>query len=300
MLKRVDLHTHSTISDGTYTPEELMEYAAEKGLSAIALTDHDTTDGLERAAKHIKEKNLELELVPGIEISSLYNLDDETLSASESLGFTGKYRQRTKEIHVVGLFIDYHDDKLQDRLKEFKTLRTERNNEMCKRLTEASMPVSYEILQSENRGAVITRAHYAKYLLKKGYIKNISEAFEKYIGEGCPCFVQKKTASPFEVCKIILEAHGVPVLAHPLLYRLDEKELRTLITGMKEAGLIGIEALYATYSPEEERFVKKLASEYDLKISGGSDFHGANKAQDLGTGFGNLFIPQDVLEKLRK
>ena len=132
-------------------------------------------------------------------------------------------------------------------------------------------------------------------------MKSIKEAFEKYIGEGCPCYVPREKVTPVDAVRMIREAEGVPVLAHPMLYRLPDADLRVLLRTMKEAGLVGIEAIYPTHTEADERYIRKLAQEFDLRISGGSDFHGENKpGLDLATGYGHLFVPEDLLEKLRE
>ncbi|MBR0164508.1 MAG: PHP domain-containing protein [Lachnospiraceae bacterium] len=280
----VDLHTHTNKSDGTYTPRELMDYAVQKGLKAIAITDHDTTDGIDEAFDHIREKNLLLELIPGTEFSTVWQMEE-----------------REQEIHVVGLFVDYKQDAYAAHLKGYIESRVVRNRKMCELLTQAGMPVTPEALEEANPGAVITRAHFGRYLLEQGYVRTRKEAFDRYIGEGCPCFIPRRKVTPFEAVRVILHAGGVPVLAHPMLYHLTEEELRRLAREMKEAGLVGIEALYSTHTREEERLIRRIAKEYDLCVSGGSDFHGANKpGLDLATGYGSLFVPDDILETLRQ
>lgn len=278
-MKKVDLHTHSTASDGTFSPTELVDLAVQKGLSAIALTDHDTVDGLEEAIRHSKEKYPDFELVPGIEYSTVRD---------------------GKDVHIVGLYIDYKDEEYRAGLQRFIDSRTERNRKICKKLTEAGMPVTYEELVEANPGAVITRAHFGRFLLAKDYVKSISEAFDRFIGDRCPCYVPREKITPQMAIEQILKAKGVPILAHPVLYGLGKDAMDELVHEMKDAGVVGIEALYATYTPQDERDMKALAEKYDLLISGGSDFHGSNKPHiDLGTGTGRLSIPYDYLEKIK-
>lgn len=274
----VDLHVHSTKSDGSYTPSELVTYALEKGLTAFALTDHDTTDGIDEALKAAEGKPIEV--IPGIEFSSEYE---------------------GKDIHIVGLYIDYQSDFFKRRLVNFVNGRIIRNKEMCRRLTEHSMPVTYEELTSEFPDSVITRSHYAKYLLNHGYTKSLKEAFDRYIGDNCPCFVPRKKITPMRAVEIILKAGGIPILAHPILYHMSDARLEKLVATLKDMGLLGIEAVYSTYSPSEERQMRTLAAKYDLCISGGSDFHGnAKPGLDLATGYGKLFIPEEILINLKK
>lgn len=277
-MKAIDLHVHSTKSDGSYTPAELVNYALEKGLAAFALTDHDTTDGLDEALAAASGKDIEV--IPGIEFSSEYE---------------------GRDIHIVGLYIDYHSDFFKRRLVHFVNGRILRNQEMCRRLADHGIPVSYEALTAEFPDCVITRAHYARYLLNHGYVKSLSEAFERYIGDHAPCFVPRKKITPMRAVEIIRKAGGFPILAHPMLYHMGTAQLEKLVASLKEIGLMGIEAIYSTHTPSDERKIRALAQKYDLCISGGSDFHGTAKpGLDLGTGYGKLFVPYDVLTTIKE
>lgn len=274
----VDLHVHSNKSDGSFTPAELVDYALEKGLSAFALTDHDTTDGIDEALRAARGKPLEV--IPGIEFSSEY---------------------KGQDIHIVGLYIDYKSDFFKRRLVNFVNGRTIRNREMCRRLTDHGFPVTYEELMAEFPDCVITRAHYARFMQSRGYVKTVKEAFDKYIGDGCPCFIPRKKITPMRAVEIILKAGGFPILAHPLLYRLSFGELEELVFLLKKMGLQGLEALYSSHTPADERKMRSLAAKYDLCISGGSDFHGiAKPGLDLATGYGKLFIPEEVLTHIKE
>lgn len=276
-MNTVDLHVHSTRSDGSYTPTELVNYAIEKGLSAFALTDHDTTAGLSEALAAAEGKDITV--IPGIEFSSEYE---------------------GRDIHIVGLYIDYTSDFFKRRLEAFVNGRIIRNQEMCKRLGQHGIDITYDQLLSEFPGSVITRAHYATYLFKYGYTKSLKEAFERYIGDHAPCFVSRKKITPMRAIEIILKAGGLPILAHPMLYHMSGARLDHLVSELKEVGLAGIEAIYSTHSPSEEREIRKLAAKYDLLISGGSDFHGnAKPGLDLGTGYGKLFVPEEVQRGLK-
>lgn len=277
-MRIVDLHVHSTKSDGSYTPSELVSYAIEKGLSAFALTDHDTTDGLAEA--FAAAMNKPVEVIPGIEFSTEYE---------------------GKDVHIIGLDIQYEEPHFKEQLIAFQNSRTVRNEKMCARLREAGIDISYESLLTEFPGSVITRAHYAKYLLAHGYIKNMTEAFERYIGDNCPYFVPREKVTPVQAVQLVLQAGGIPILAHPPLYHMGKDRLDLLVCSLARAGLIGIEAVYSTYTPSEERDMKRLARKYNLCISGGSDFHGTTKpGLDLAVGYGRLFIPEEILTNLRK
>ena len=280
-MRGIDLHTHSKCSDGTYSIKELMDYAHEKNLAAIALTDHDTVDGLDEASSYVKENYPDMEFVPGIEFSTV---------------------EEGKDVHIVGLYIDHHNEEFKKKLGQFIDSRTVRNKKMCRKLSEeAGIPISYEELTGSFPGAVLTRAHYAKFMVDRGYAKSRNEVFDKYIGDNCPYYVEREKISPEEAISYVLEAGGVPVLAHPILYHLSDRKLDALVARLKNAGLKGIEAIYSTYSPSEERRIKELAAKYDLLISGGSDFHGANKPKiDLGIGMGKLFVPEDLLIPIKK
>lgn len=278
-MKTVDLHVHSNKSDGTFSPSELVDLALQKGLSAFALTDHDTTAGLDEAISYAEGRNIEV--IPGIEFSTEY---------------------KGKDIHVLGLAIDYKAPVFAERIQAFVDSRIERNRKMCANLTEAGIDISYEKLLSEFPGAVITRAHYGRYLLEHGYVKSLPEAFERYVGDHCPYFVPREKVTPSQAVELILQANGLPILAHPTLYHMGKDALQTLVHLLKEAGLIGIEAVYSTYSAGEEREMRQLASRNGLLISGGSDFHGTNKpGLELATGYhGKLVIPYDIWERLKE
>lgn len=282
----IDLHVHSNRSDGSFSPKELVDYAIKKGLSAFALTDHDTVDGLEEAMRYAEElrktqgTQMIPEVIPGIELSTEYE---------------------GRDVHILGLSIDYHNPAFCAYLKDFVASRNARNEKMCSLLAGAGISISYAALQEEFPDAVITRAHYAKYLLNHGYVKSMNEAFERYIGDRCPYFVPREKVSPEMAVELILNAGGIPILAHPILYHMSDARLDTLVARLKAIGLIGIEAIYSTYHPAEERQIRKLADKYRLRISGGSDFHGANKpGLDLGNGYGKLYVPDEVWTNLQK
>lgn len=281
-MSDIDLHTHTTASDGTFSPTELIDYAVSKGLSSIAITDHDTIAGIDEAierASYYEKQGINIEVIPGIEFStSMYN----------------------KDIHIVGLFIDYKGDYFQGRLNHFAASRTRRNVEMCRRLTEHGMPITYEELVAEFPLSSISRANVAALLLKKGYVKSIKEAFERFIGDHAPCYVPRKKLSPYRAIEIIRKAGGYPIFAHPMLTALSQSTMETLISTMTAFGLRGIEGVYSTYSQSDERQVRTWAAKYNLCISGGSDFHGKIKPDiDLGTGRGNLYICKDILNKIK-
>ncbi len=283
-MRPVDLHTHTCKSDGSLTPTQLVDYAREKGLAAVAITDHDTTDGLDEAlsyAASLSQKGIPCpEVIPGIEFST-------------------KYEQ--KDVHIVGLYISYDAPAFQDRLDAFVNSRVNRNHKMCQNLQTAGIDITFDKLQAENPGAVITRAHYATYLLEHGYVKSRPDAFAQYLGDHTKYFVPREKVTPAQAVELILQANGIPILAHPTLYHMGNDRLCALVASLKEVGLMGIEAFYSTYTSQDERDMRRIADRYDLLLSGGSDFHGANKPKlDLGTGYGKLFIPEEIWERIKE
>ena len=275
-MRAIDQHTHSNNSDGTFSVKELIDRAHDKGLAAIALTDHDTVDGVDEAIEYAASKYPDLEVIPGVELST------------EGEG---------REVHIVGLYIDNHDKEFVEGLSAFIESRTTRNKKMCKKLSEeAGIPISYEALTEEFPDTVITRAHFAKFMVDRGYVNSRAEVFDRYIGDHCPYYVGREKITPEDAIRSILKAKGVPVFAHPILCRFGDDRLDDFVGRLKGAGLVGIEAVYSTYERRDEIQIKELAKKYDLLVSGGSDFHGANKPDiDLGTGCGKLFVPEDLL-----
>lgn len=274
----IDLHVHSLKSDGSLSPAELVAHAAGKNICAIALTDHDTIDGLDEALN--AAKGLDIEIIPGIELSTEYE---------------------NRDIHILGLYIDYHSPSFCKYLEKFCNSRTLRNKKMCEKLAEAGVDITYELLCEMFPDSVLTRSHYAEYLLLTGHVKSRKEAFERYVGDHASCFVPREKVTPMQAVSLILTAGGIPVLAHPMLYRMSSARLDTLVSKLTEAGLMGIEAIYCSHTAAEEREVRALAAKYNLLISGGSDFHGNAKPDiDLACGYGSLYIDESILEKIKK
>lgn len=277
-MQAIDLHVHSTFSDGTLTPSQLVDLAVKSNLEAFALTDHDTTDGIKEALE--ASEAYDLEVIPGIEFSTEY---------------------KKKDIHILGYYINPYNETFKAKVLEFRESRENRNRKMCDKLNEMGLEINYDEFIAEFPDSVITRAHYAKYLLNHGKIKYIDEAFEKYIGDDCPGFIPREKITPSEAVSLIISCGGIPVLAHPILYKLPDSELESLVASLKKSGLKGIETIYSTYSNTDERLIRKLASKYKLLITGGSDFHGNNKPNlSLGCGRGDLFIPTKLLPPLKK
>ncbi|MDE5718371.1 MAG: PHP domain-containing protein [Lachnospiraceae bacterium] len=282
-MKRIDLHTHTCKSDGSYTPTELVDYAIEKNLAAVAITDHDSIEGLDEAISHaaaLTERGLpSVEVIPGIEFSTKYEKQD---------------------VHIVGLYISYDSGDFKRALHGFVNSRLNRNLKMCENLQSAGIDITYEKLLHMYPDAVITRAHYASYLLEHRYVKSRQDAFARYLGDHTKYFVPREKVTPSQAVELILRAGGVPILAHPPLYHMGNARLDTLVSLLKADGLMGIEVFYSTYSNQDVRDMQRLADKYDLLVSGGSDFHGANKpGLDLGCGYGRLFVPEETLFKIK-
>lgn len=278
-MKLIDLHVHSTVSDGTLTPTELALYASEKGLSAIALTDHDTIDGIAECQK--KGEELGLAVIPGIEFAAHYN---------------------EIEIHILGYFIDPQNSLLKQKIKTILARRHTRNLQMlkqCEALGFYFNEADKALLTDPY--VVATRAHFANAFFHKGYVQTRAEAFEKYLNRGKPCYVQRQRCTPEECIATIHAAGGLAVLAHPLSYHLTEEELDTLLSDLKSKGLDGLETLYCTHHSDEVLHLLQHCLKYKLLPTGGSDFHGDNKPDlDLGNGYGQLAIPYNLLEGLLK
>lgn len=276
--RMIDMHVHSSASDGTYAPAALVAEAKKAGLCAMALTDHDTMDGVEEAAAAAKE--LGIELVPGVEISTEY---------------------RGHEIHVLGYYPSPEYPRLKAMLEEFRDFRSTRNVQMVKRLQEEGFSITMEQLTEKFPDSVLTRAHMARFLCESGQIADTRTAFAQYLGENCCCYIERPKISPTEAVHLIREAGGLAVLAHPVLYSLEEHELKEMIAEMKEAGMCGLEAVYSENTAEDEAHMKKLAEAFGLAVTGGSDFHGQNKPDiKLGTGKGSLHIPYAFLQSLKE
>ena len=273
----IDLHTHTTASDGTFSPGGLVRLAAEKGLTALAVTDHDTTDGI-AAARYQAEKS-GVAFASGIEISAQFT-DDCTM-------------------HILGYFIDEKDRSFIDALLFLKDARKERNPKIIERLNDAGVPITLNDVLAESGGGEVGRPHFARALVKKGHVKTIADAFERYLAKGASCYVDKKRLSPADAVDLIRRAGGVPALAHPGSLNLSPEELARTVEELAGWGLMGIECYYYNHTPQETEGYVALARDFGLVPTGGTDFHGKNRPKiKLGTGTGGLDIPHEVFERL--
>lgn len=276
----IDLHTHSYCSDGTFSPEGLVVLAKKQGLRAIALTDHDTIDGLEQFL--MAGEKYHIETIPGIELAA----------KCESF--------HQPELHIVGLGFDPKAPVWAEQTETMRKNRQNRNIEMASQLTKIGLPVTIEEVLQMAGGEIITRAHFANILLKKGYVYTREEAFSKYLSQGLPGYVPKILSTPAECIQTIHLAGGISILAHPTLYNLAQDQLDSLCSQLVPLGLDGIECFYSTYTPSQRKNMMKLAKKHQLCPSGGSDFHGENKPYiALGKGKGNLSIPYALWETMK-
>ncbi|MBS4960809.1 MAG: PHP domain-containing protein [Clostridiales bacterium] len=274
----IDLHTHSTFSDGTKTPAEIVQLAQERNLAAVALTDHDTVLGIPAFLE--AGKTSPIETIAGIELAAEYE---------------------GTEIHIVGLFVDPNSSAFQQFNETVQKNREKRNLLMVEKLTSLGYHISYEDVLSEAGGHVITRAHFARALVHHSYVSTKNEAFEKILGNDKAGYVKRILPSPESCLDIIAKSGGISVLAHPTLYHFDEFQILRLCTYLKSLGLTAVETIYTSYSYAQQQTLKKIAQRAGLLSSGGSDYHGENKPGIfLGVGKGNLRIPLDFLEQLKK
>ena len=292
--QHIDLHCHSTASDGRLTPAQLIDRAHEVGLKAIALTDHDTLAGL--GTFHTCGKKLGIETISGVEVSA-------------------DYEKGT--MHIVGLFIDTQHQAFRAFLKQLADGRKVRNPQIVNRLNELGLAITMEEVETEagvidagvGGGAIdksIGRPHIAAVMIKKGFVKTKQEAFDKYLAKGGQAYFTRFVASPEDSIGQIHSAGGLAILAHPpYLKAANDDEMDAIVGDLKKKGLDGIEVHYSTHTPEQTALCAKLAQKYDLVPSGGSDFHGevgrSGRSVELGSGIdGKLSIPYEVLEKLKE
>jgi predicted metal-dependent phosphoesterase TrpH len=271
-----DLHTHSTASDGTYTPSELIDAAERAGLAAVALCDHNTVDGLPEFLKAARESGMEA--IPGVEFSTEY---------------------RGIELHILALWLDSaHFAEVTALLEDFRIRKEKSNEDLVAALAKDGMVIDYEAVKAAT-GGYINRAHIAAELTRLGYAESIKAAFKGLLSPGAGYYTPPQRLDAYDAIRFIKSMGAVAVLAHPFL-NLNETELRAFLPQAVAAGLDGMETLYPRYSPEETASAQSIAEEFGLLPSGGSDFHGDNKPDiALGTGTGELRVPCHFLDKLK-
>lgn len=276
MTSRVDLHTHSTASDGTYSPSELARLAKEKGLAAIALTDHDSDDGVREFMDECER--LGIEGIPGIEISTDYE----------------------KQLHIVGLYNS--GDEFNETVKRLKSAREERNIKMFEKIRECGFDITPEDILENGKVTVehAGRLHMANALVRKGYAADKNDAFDRFLMRGRPCYAEKFSLSPEESVKLIKRCGGISIWAHPALAMDNEADMLEMAERLKSAGLDAMECYYSTYTVEMSRMCKSAAQKTGLLMSGGSDFHGANKPDVRLGEVSEGVVPYEILEKLKQ
>ncbi len=269
-MSLVDLHIHSTASDGKYSPSAIVSKAAEIGLKIISITDHDSTDGVAPGLKAAKAFP-GLTLIPGVEIST--DLPDG-------------------EAHILGYFIDYSSRDFQKELARFRDSRLGRGKRMVEKLNDLGIKIDWARVQQIAGDGAIGRPHVAQAMLEKGYVKTFEEAFNKYIGHGGPAYVEREKMTPQEAVALVLYAKGIPVLAHP--FTVPDPE--AMVQSLKGVGLMGIEAYYKDNTPENTQATLKLAEKYGLIVTGGTDYHGIENIKEVM--MGGVEVPIEAAEKL--
>ena len=274
-MEYCDLHTHSTISDGTFSPSQIVAEGLRRKLRAVALTDHNTIAGLTAFLKAAEGTGLEG--IPGVEISTGY---------------------RNQEVHIVGLFLRQKSyGELEDFLSVINQRKEKSNRELVAALREAGYALSYEEIRERHQGNV-NRAVITAELIEKGYITDRKEAFDGILSAKNGLYHPPERISAFEAIRFLSSIHAVPVLAHPYL-SLTEEALHTFLPEAKRNGLAAMETRYSTFTPQLTEAARSLASEFGLLESGGSDFHGGNKPEiQLGSGKGDLAVPYSFVQSL--
>jgi predicted metal-dependent phosphoesterase TrpH len=275
----VDLHLHTSASDGVLSPSRIVRYAKEKGLKAIAITDHDTIDGNAEALN--EGAKVDLEVIPGIEISAQFDLGS---------------------MHILGFFIDIGNKSMKERLSLLQETRAKRNPKMVEKLRELGVEINHDEVLHASGGGQVGRPHFAQVLLKKGYVHTVQEAFDRYLGKGAPAYVDKFRFAPKEAMELIREARGIPVLAHPFTLHIpSQRQLNVLLAELVQWGLMGIEVYYPEHTEDQISLYKDLAEKHGLLVTGGSDYHGieADKAE-IGLGLGDMRLSYSLVEAMKE
>ncbi len=278
MPDRLDLHLHTTHSDGSLPPAEVLALAHKAGVTALAITDHDITTGLPEALE--AGARLGIEIIPGVEISSRFG---------------------DNELHILGYFLDWQDPAFNHKLARLRASRHERNPQIIERLRALGQDITYEEVRHLAGTEAVGRPHIARVMMDKGYVKSAKEAFDRFLAQGKPAYVARELPEPVEAMAWIRAARGIPVLAHPLWAKQDNQGLFTLCEKLKTEGLGGMEVHYSTHNPKQTAELLDIAKRLELLVTGGSDFHGVTKPDiEVGVGRGGLTVPVKLLEPLRK
>jgi predicted metal-dependent phosphoesterase TrpH len=266
-----DLHVHTTASDGVETPAHVIAMAIEKGLAGIAITDHDTVDGIEPALDFINCKGITIDFIPGIELNTDFGDD---------------------ELHILGYYIDYKNEMLINRIKEISNLRYQRAQKMVSKLNTFGIQISFSHVQELAKGDIIGRPHIARALVQSGYVLSEKEAFDKYIERGKPCYVPRYKLTPAEAIEIVKQAGGISVLAHPGL--INDSRKITQVIGM---GIEGLEIYYPEHSIIQIQDLTQLAQKHNLLTTGGSDFHGHGSSENRNS-LGLTGINENIFDQI--
>jgi predicted metal-dependent phosphoesterase TrpH len=274
----VDLHLHTTASDGVLTPSELVRYAKTKKLQAIAVTDHDTIEGLDEAAA--EGESIGFEVIPGIEISAEFS---------------------PGSMHLLGYFIDIRHPLLIQKLKSLQEARAARNPKIVERLNRLGVRITYEDVVKASGGGQVGRPHFAQVLLEKGYVRSVQEAFERFLKKGAPAYADKFRFKASEAINFINGANGIAVLAHPNTLGMDGNAgFEALLLELVKGGLRGIEVYYPEHSASDVARYKLIAEKLGLVMTGGTDYHGIDGIDlDIGIGRGDMRLPYSMVEELR-
>lgn len=275
----IDLHVHTLASDGSDTPVDVVRMAAELGLRAVAVTDHDTFAGLPEAIE--SGARYGVEVVPGVELSTIYD---------------------GVEVHVLGYYMDAGHPRLRAMMARATAERNARNETMVQRLHDAGYPVTMDALHAEFPGqTMLGRPHISEYLMRRGYVASVQDGMKNLLGRGKPFYVARYNIPLEESVETLRAAGGLPVVAHLFKYRYTPEQLTAMVDAATAAGAVGLEAMYTNYTPAQEQAVRVLAAERGLLCTGGTDYHGARKPDiALGRGFGNLRVPYALLEGLKE
>lgn len=274
----IDLHTHSRVSDGSATPTQLIELASSANCQAIALTDHDTFDGIHEARKRAEE--LDIELIPGVEVSC------DWIHGT---------------LHLLVYFVDDSKLPLTKTLLEMQGARELRNRQLVDFMASDGVDITYEELLVEGGGSGIGRPHFAALMLKLGIVSSIQEAFDNYLEVDQKYYIEKKTYPPEELIALAISSGGVPVLAHPYSVANDPNDVAGIVEELTSHGLAGLETQYGRYSLSQRKTLNEIAKSNSLVITGGSDFHGTYKPDlSIGVGRGDLNVPYDILIQLKE
>jgi len=277
-MSRIDLHLHTTHSDGSFSPAEVLRRAHMAGVTALAITDHDIVSGIPEAITAGAE--LGIEIIPGVEISS---------------------RVGNSELHILGYCLRWQDPELNRRMADLRESRHNRNPQIIERLRALGLDVTYEEVRALAGTDSVGRPHIARLLMDKQYVTSAKDAFDRYLSEGRPAYVARELPTPADAVSWIRAAGGVAVLAHPTWAKVSGEGLNTLLTTLKGDGLGGIEVHYSTHTKRQTTEYLDLAKRLDLLVTGGSDFHGITKPDiEVGIGRGDLKVPRQLLDPLKE